>query len=297
MRPHSDREINFVFQPSLGGSFHETLVVGNVYDPSNDQVVTLKATISRADTFWLNTSNIDFGTVTPDEWSRPQGIVILNNSKQSRTYVLKAADYVFDDRATKSMPDTKIPILRFILEEKRKRSLLSSIAPEEEAIEALERKGIALERKGKADKAAKIRRQVTELRARLASASQKKSDAPPTEVSKSDKNYGMSSKDNHGDYAMKESDPGASGNRTVLVPKGSDGYISLTLKGGDSKVSRTGFPSFLARIQVGILCDVCWLVLHSNNLLRYFVNCYGFHALRSLLIWTISLYCLSRWSW
>ncbi|CAM6083476.1 unnamed protein product [Calypogeia fissa] len=234
LRPHSDREVNFVFQPSLGGSFHETLVVGNVYDSSNDQVVTLKATISRADTFWLNTSSIDFGTVTLGEWSKPQGIVIVNNSKQSRTYVLKAADYVFDDRATKSTYDTNLPTLRFMLEEKRKRSPSSAIAPEEEAIEALERKGIALERKGKADKAAKIGKQVTELRARLASASPKKSDSPPTEGSKSDENYETSPTDNHSDHATGESDTSASG-RTVLVPKGSDGYISLTLKGGDSK--------------------------------------------------------------
>jgi hypothetical protein len=239
LRPHSDREVNFVFQPSLGGLFRETLVVGNVYDPSNDQVVTLKATISRADTFWLNTATIDFGTVTLGEWSRPQSIVIVNNSKQSRNYMLKAADYVFDNKVNKPMHDTNFPTLRFIVEEKRKRLPPLIVAPEEEAIEALERKGIGLERKGKAEKAAKIFKQISELRARLVLTSSNKSNGVSLVNSDLEEKHKRSATDIEPSDEVGVVDPNSLSSRTVLMPKGSDGFISFSLKGGDSKVTRS----------------------------------------------------------
>ncbi|KAL2649598.1 hypothetical protein R1flu_017726 [Riccia fluitans] len=239
LRPHSDREVNFVFQPSLGGSFHETLVVSNVYDPSNDQVVTLKATISRADTFWLSISSVDFGAVNAGEWSRPQSIEVVNNSKQSRNFTLKAGESGWDERSVKPPFDGVIdgsPVLKFLVEEVKKQSPITAVGPEQELIEALERKGLAYERKGKADKAAKIRKQIDELRGRDASAvtTEKEADVDSSGGSlKLEKAPGYSDSESQSNQS-----PGDGGCLTAeqSVDKGSDGYVNLTIKGGESKV-------------------------------------------------------------
>ncbi|BBM97058.1 hypothetical protein MPTK1_1g02700 [Marchantia polymorpha subsp. ruderalis] len=253
LRPHSTCEVNFVFQPSLGGSFHETLVVSNVYDPSNDQVVTLKATISRADTFWLNTSSIDFGGVNVGEWSRPQSIVFVNNSKQSRTFMLKAGDSGSDERVVKPPFDVatdESPVLRFMVEEEKKLSSASAVGPEQELIEALERKGLAYERKGKADKAAKIRKQIEELKSRdsFTVTAEKEIDVEGSEGSKVDKAQSGSDTESQHNYSPGESnapiaDQGL-GRRSSA--KGSDGYVSLSIKGGESKVVLVSILSSLS---------------------------------------------------
>ncbi|KAL3702130.1 hypothetical protein R1sor_020152 [Riccia sorocarpa] len=249
LRPHSDREVNFVFQPSLGGSFQETLVVSNVYDPSNDQVVTLKATITRADTFWLSTSSIDFGVVNAGEWSRPQSIVVVNNTKQSRTFTLKAGDTGSEERFVKPVLDAVpdgLPILKFLVEEVKKQSSTALLGPEQELIEGLERKALAYERKGKGDKAAKIRKQIEELRARDSSAvtTDKEADVESTGSSKPDKAPGYSDTESQNNQSLGD---GGCLAAEQSVGKGSDGYVNLTIKGGESKVVLISiFSSLLA---------------------------------------------------
>jgi len=53
--------------------------------------------------------------------------------------------------------------LRFVLEPK-KHTINNLVRPEQEAIEALERKALAYERKGKGDKVIKIRKEIEELK-------------------------------------------------------------------------------------------------------------------------------------
>lgn len=260
--------MNFVFQPSLGGSFHETLVVSNVYDPSNDQVVTLKATISRADTFWLNTSSIDFGGVNVGEWSRPQSIVFVNNSKQSRTFMLKAGDSGSDERVVKPPFDVatdESPVLRFMVEEEKKLSSASAVGPEQELIEALERKGLAYERKGKADKAAKIRKQIEELKSRdsFTVTAEKEIDVEGSEGSKVDKAQSGSDTESQHNYSPGESnapiaDQGL-GRRSSA--KGSDGYVSLSIKGGESKVLFA---------ELSVKCTSNWMLFSIWTIQKFF---------------------------
>ncbi|KAG0580510.1 hypothetical protein KC19_4G178800 [Ceratodon purpureus] len=245
LQPHSSQEVNFVFQPSLSGSFHETLIVSNVYDPNNDQVVNLKATISRAETFWLKSSSIDFGAVISGQWSSSQSFVFSNTSKQSRTFMLREVDCGGEEKgspapgpATDNLHSTcalsALIKLRFVLEPKR-HTVESHVRPEQEAIEALERKALAYERKGKADKVAKIRKEIEELKVK--ENGNGKNDKHEQVVAGEavdlvSETKGMQNPLNFGSVDVsatveKEKD---------LTSKNSDGFISFTLKPSESQV-------------------------------------------------------------
>lgn len=234
-----------MFQPSLSGSFHETLVVSNVYDPNNDQVVTLKATISRAETFWLKSNSIDFGAVISGQWSPSQSFVFSNTSKQSRTFMLREVDCGGEEKgslvpaklqSTYAQPD--LIKLRFVLEAK-KHTIHSHVRPEQEAIEALERKALAYERKGKGDKVSKIRKEIEELKVK---------DIENGIIDKHEEVVAGEVLDLISETKVKQS-PSAhqsnfvSGDVSVsaekekdLTSKNSDGFISFTLKPSESQV-------------------------------------------------------------
>lgn len=247
LQPHSSQEVNFVFQPSLSGSFHETLVVSNVYDPTNDQVVTLKATISRAETFWLKSNSIDFGAVLSGQWSSSQSFVFSNTSKQSRTFMLREVDCGGEEKGSlvpaklqSTNAHSSLVKLRFVLEPK-KHHIHSHVRPEQEAIEALERKALAYERKGKGDKVRKIRKEIEELKVKdigneivdkheevvngevLDFVSETKGKQSPLSLQS---NFASGDVPANGDKE-KEKD---------LTSKNSDGFISFTLKPSESQV-------------------------------------------------------------
>ena len=50
----SSRNIDFIFKPSLAGSFVETLQINNVLNPTNSQTVTIKAKVSKMESFQLS---------------------------------------------------------------------------------------------------------------------------------------------------------------------------------------------------------------------------------------------------
>jgi hypothetical protein len=240
LKAHSSQEVNFVFQPSLSGTFQETLTVSNVYDPSNDQVVTLKATISRAETFLLNTSDIDFGAMISGQWSTPQSVLMLNTSKQTRTFMLKELDLASAKQQSLFGEDFVATELRFLVEPKKLPSS-DQIPPEQEAIEALERKLLAYKRKGKKDKAAKVQREIDELRSAKESASgvpEKDEERRLGEVQALD-NGAMTASDIELDHVgpWGSGDP-VLGNDNSLCSnlKESEGFTSFNLKAGDSQV-------------------------------------------------------------
>lgn len=251
LQPHSSQEVNFVFQPSLGGSFQETLIVSNVYDPSNDQVVTLKATISRAETFFLKSSTIDFGATVSGQWSCPQDFVMWNTSKQTKTFMLKELDVGAEERGSRAGLNPHVVVggftprkLRFMLEPKK---LESEMRPEQEAIEALERKALAYERKGKMDKVAKVRRQVDELKAKDKGVPENDDDAVSGDVVDLDFEGRMkqTTQDHQsiagsGELGCWKLEKGVNS-----IPKGSEGFISFTLKPGDSQVCKHSVSCFL----------------------------------------------------
>ena len=55
--PFSSRSIDFIFKPTLAGSFVETLQINNPLNPSNLQTVTIKAKVSKMESFQLSPSS------------------------------------------------------------------------------------------------------------------------------------------------------------------------------------------------------------------------------------------------
>ncbi|XP_024373820.1 uncharacterized protein [Physcomitrium patens] len=245
LQPHSSQEVNFVFQPSLSGSFYETLVVSNVYDPSNDQVVTLKATISRAETFWLKSNSINFGAVVSGQWSSPQSFVFSNTSKQSRTFMLREVECAVEKKGLPMSANLETTLahpalrkLRFVIEAK-KETLQGYLRPEQEAIEALERKALAYERKGKADKVIKIRKEIEELKGK---------ETGNGNICKHEEVVSGDGLDHMCESKVKQSPSNHLSNSISgdvplnvekdkdLTSKSSDGFISFTLKANESQV-------------------------------------------------------------
>lgn len=243
LQPHRSQEVNFVFQPSLSGSFHETLIVSNVYDPNNDQVVTLKATISRAETFWLKSNSIDFGAIISGQWSSSQSFLFSNTSKQSRTFMLRDVDCGGEEKGSpvpapvnlqSSNVHPALIKLRFVLEPKR-HTVESQVRPEQEAIEALERKALAYERKGKGDKVTKIRKEIEELK--IKDTGNGNNDKHEEVIAGEAVDLVSETKGKQSPLNFLSSDVPASAEKEKdLTSRNSDGFISFTLKPSESQV-------------------------------------------------------------
>ena len=241
LQPHTSKEVNFVFQPSLSGSFHETLIVSNVYDPNNDQVVNLKATISRAETFWLKSNSIDFGAVISGQWSSLQSFLFSNTSRQSRTFMLREVDCGGEEKGSLVPVNLQfthahpaVIKLRFILERKR-HTVQSHLRPEQEAIEALERKALAYERKGKGDKVTKIRKEIEELKVK--DIGNGNNDKHEEAVAGEAVDIVSDTKGKPSPLSFASGDvPAGAEKENDLTSKYSYGFISFTLKPGESQV-------------------------------------------------------------
>ncbi|XP_024391254.1 uncharacterized protein [Physcomitrium patens] len=254
LQPHSSQEVNFVFQPSLGGSFKETLIVSNVYDPDNDQVVTLKATINRAETFWLKSNSINFGAVISGQWSSPQNFLFSNTSKQSRTFKLREVDCGVEEsgrpvpaRLQFSNAQPALRKLKFVIEPK-KQTLRCHVRPEQEAIEALERKALAYERKGKIDKVTKIRKEIEELKLKETGNGSSEKHEEVASGEGSDRVSELSNKQCSSTYQSNSVSCDVAFNADKekdLTSKSSDGYISFTLKPNESQVVLVSYYAWM----------------------------------------------------
>eukprot|EP00899_Mesostigma_viride_P021185 jgi/Mesvir1/29068/Mv18376-RA.1 len=201
LRPHCSREIHFVFQPSLPGTFRETLTIRNIQDPTADLVVVLKATVVKAETFSLAPSSVDFGPCLAGKWSPPVTVSVTNTSKQAREIVLRVEGAVdnevwsgYDDHShdccVASGPGLwswiKFRLVPVPTEgphagksgQQAPGSAASGGSTSsdpartsyEDALESLERRELAFLRKGKVDKLARIQRQISRLRGKGAGA-------------------------------------------------------------------------------------------------------------------------------
>ncbi|EPQ31126.1 uncharacterized protein PFL1_01315 [Pseudozyma flocculosa PF-1] len=85
---YGKREVEFVFSPSMSGTFQEKLVVENVADRDNDQVVVLKANVRKVSNFAVDPSTIDFGAISPGKLSTPESFVLSNTTSKPRSFVI-----------------------------------------------------------------------------------------------------------------------------------------------------------------------------------------------------------------
>ena len=169
IRGYGKKEVEFVFEPSLAGTFHERLVIENVQDPENDQTLVVKANIRKPSNFFLERLDINFGVCLVNETClNVQQIVISNTStKQTRTFEVR-----FDPSDLK-FKRCEGDILFNIIEEddeledskdpgKRRKVILSKEM--EEQIESLEQKLKIAKRKGRDDKVQKLSTKLEKLR-------------------------------------------------------------------------------------------------------------------------------------
>ncbi|KAJ3214313.1 hypothetical protein HDU67_001804 [Dinochytrium kinnereticum] len=184
IRGHGKKEVEFVFDPSLAGLFHERVTIENIQDRKNDQVLSVKANIRNPTKFHIETSSIDFGEVPVGRQSRPQIITISNiSNKQARTLEIQAdkdslhsgnisiqidletVDDSVDPDVYGSPTFLTIDSIDTVSNRSRKRRptvLLSADA--EEKIESMEQKLKIAERKQKPEKVKKIREQLEKLK-------------------------------------------------------------------------------------------------------------------------------------
>ena len=100
IRGYGKREVEFVFDPSLAGVFHEKLDIENVLDADNKQVLSVKANIRKPSNFFIQSLFLNFGVCLIGEVSpNIRHIVISNTStKTIRTFEIRFenADMNFD---------------------------------------------------------------------------------------------------------------------------------------------------------------------------------------------------------
>ena len=180
LRPFSAKEIPFVFRPSLHGVFEESIRVENLLDGGDAHAVTMKAVVHKRTHFRVWPERLDWGdgddeVVAAGAWSRPLQFYVENQSDRRREFVVEVDR---DGWAAAVAVETQLTVRI------RKRSgaggasaetttsngVAADAAGHDEArdgeLDTLEQKLRVAERKGKIDKAAKLRTQIQRLRQR-----------------------------------------------------------------------------------------------------------------------------------
>ena len=168
VRPFGSRQIRFIFSPSLAGPFRETLTVLNAQDASDQQEVVVKAEVRKVVSFHLNAPPLDFG---PCLLGRPAGVtrrlVLSNLARGTRQYQLLCAGELTlqADGAPCAAYKARLELVLEGAAAEGAEQLVEHERAKEEKLEVYERKLRIATRKGKVDKAEKIRSKIAALRA------------------------------------------------------------------------------------------------------------------------------------
>ncbi|CAG8474285.1 10773_t:CDS:2 [Acaulospora colombiana] len=160
VRGYSKKEVEFSFEPSLSGLFHEKIGIENVRDRENSQVLSVKANIRKQHAFSIQSLNMNFGACLINENPlKVQHIIISNTNKQLRMIEVRVEPQDLKYKAC-------VGELDFVLQEEFDGSSLSGILSKEteEEIESLEQKVKIAKRKGRDDKVKKIEKKLAKLR-------------------------------------------------------------------------------------------------------------------------------------
>ncbi|OLY77721.1 hypothetical protein AYI68_g8243 [Smittium mucronatum] len=99
VRPFDERKIEFLFKPSLSGSYIEKIFVTNVVDFDQSQVAILKAVVLKTFSFHINELLLDYGIVSLNSEfvNLPiKYLAIKNTSTTLRTYVISIFEPSFN---------------------------------------------------------------------------------------------------------------------------------------------------------------------------------------------------------
>jgi predicted DNA-binding protein YlxM (UPF0122 family) len=179
VRGYAKREVEFIFDPSLAGQFHEKLVIENLQDASNNQVLSVKALIRKQTNFFIRSLWVDFGVcIINERCNTIQPIVISNTStKQTRTFEIHAD--ANELRFFNCIGEFSFEIFQ---PDENSGQAVGVITKEmEEKIENYEQKLKIARRKGREDKVKKIEMKIQKLKRGEADEenwSESKEDAP-----------------------------------------------------------------------------------------------------------------------
>lgn len=165
VRPFATREVDISFLPGIKGVFEERLKVSNVLDSSNEVVVTVKAQVTKVDTFDVAPESWSFGDVAiGDEPCRIGAKLSLSNtSKSRREFRLKLEGATSQDRHFK-FEGVEV---RMQLEIEHVGASSGSSRKIEEQIEKLEQKLKIYVRKQKNEKIEVAKRRIETLKRAL----------------------------------------------------------------------------------------------------------------------------------
>jgi len=86
IRPYRRREVRFSFAPKLTGCFNEILEIVNIYDPTNNQKIVVKAKVKVVTTFFVQSLKLDFGKCIVGQRSRKCKMLVSNTTNRKRNY-------------------------------------------------------------------------------------------------------------------------------------------------------------------------------------------------------------------
>lgn len=157
--PFGKKEVSFTFNPSLPGTYLETVIVRNIQNPDDDQVLTYKAIVRKPTTFSVDISSFDFGPCYVNEvCSRECTITISNTHRLSRVLEVRVDPNEMDFGWCSGS-------VYFYVNSEHGETGQNILSVEvEQQIEVLEQKLKIAHRKGQEDKVKKIQSKLARLR-------------------------------------------------------------------------------------------------------------------------------------
>ncbi|KAF9147784.1 hypothetical protein BG015_010515, partial [Linnemannia schmuckeri] len=160
VRGYSKKEVDFIFEPSLSGLYHERLAIENIQDPESGRVLSVKANIRKPKHFSIDCPEVDFGTCSVGYKTESKRITVTNSTKQTRTFEVRVDPHEMMPLATGTHLGGEI---EFTLEDDPAGQAVVTKEMEDE-IEILEQKLKIAKRKGRDDKVKKVTARLSLLR-------------------------------------------------------------------------------------------------------------------------------------
>ncbi|KAF9205229.1 hypothetical protein BGZ59_000594, partial [Podila verticillata] len=160
VRGYSKKEVDFIFEPSLSGVYHEKLAIENIQDPDSSRILSVKANIRKPKHFSIDSQEVDFGTCVVGEKSECRRITVTNSTKQTRTFEVRVDPHEMMPLSAECHFGGEID---FTMEDDPAGKAVVTKEMEDE-IEILEQKLKIAKRKGRADKVLKVTARLSVLR-------------------------------------------------------------------------------------------------------------------------------------
>ncbi|KAF9435384.1 hypothetical protein BGZ76_006407 [Entomortierella beljakovae] len=161
VRGYSKKEVDFIFEPSLSGPYHENLAIENVQDRDSSRTLSIKANIRKPKHFSTDTQEIDFGPCCVGKKTASKRITVTNSTKQTRTFEVRVDPHEMMPLTTESHHYGGE--IEFTLEDDPAGTAVVTKEMEDE-IEILEQKLKIAKRKGREDKVKKVTARLSLLR-------------------------------------------------------------------------------------------------------------------------------------